>query len=118
MTVKTTWSITRLERAKDSGIVSSAEYRVVTTDDEKADAVQRLSSINFEPPTGTPVAFKDITQDIAIKWVKDTLDAINTKNNEDGFSTKQLEDNLLNQLEARRKENPNHVSGLPWELTT
>ena len=114
MTVKTTWAITRFERSKDSGIVFSAEYLVVTEDDEKGDAAQRISSINLEPPTGTPVAFKDITKDLALKWVKDTLDADNAKDKENGPSSKDVEDRLLDSLKARRIESPNICSGLPW----
>ena len=63
MTVKTTWSISRIDRYKDTGIVYTIEYKVETADDEKGDAAYRTSAVNLEPPTGTAVAFKDITKD-------------------------------------------------------
>lgn len=114
MAIKNTWSIQRIERAKDTGIVALIEYRVGAADDEKKDAAYEQASIHLEAAPSSPVAFEDITNDLAIKWVKDTLDARNAKGEEFGPSSKDVEDRLLNSLAVTRTSTPNVAYGNPW----
>ncbi len=114
MAIKNTWSIQRIERAKATGIVALIEYRVAAEDDEKKDAAYEQASIHLEAAPESPVAFEDITNDLAIKWVKDTLDARNAKGEEFGPSSKGIEDGLLNQLDVLRTHKSLIAYGNPW----
>tara|TARA_B100000131_G_scaffold148103_1_gene143923 strand:+ start:1905 stop:2252 length:348 start_codon:yes stop_codon:yes gene_type:complete len=114
MAIKNTWSIQRIERAKDTGLVALIEYRVEAADDVKKDAAYEQASIHLADAPESPVAFEDITNDLAIKWVKDTLDARNAKGEEFGPSSKGIEDALLNSLAVQREHTPNIAYGNPW----
>ena len=114
MAIKNTWSIQRIEREKATGIVALIEYRVAAEDDEKKDAAYEQASIHLEAAPESPVAFEAITNDLAIKWVKDTLDARNAKGEEFGPSSKDVEDRLLNSLAVQREFTPDVMYGFPW----
>ena len=114
MAIANTWSILRIERAKTTGIVSLIEYRVAAADDENKDAAYEQASIHLEDAPESPVAFEAITNDLAIQWVKDTLDARNAKGEEFGPSSKGIEDGLLNQLDVLRTHKSLIAYGNPW----
>lgn len=114
MAITNTWSIQKIERAKDTGLVALIEYRVAAADDEKKDAAYEQASIHLEAAPSSPVEFEKITNDLAIKWVKDTLDARNAKGEEFGPSSKIVEDRLLNKLAGQREFTPNVAYGNPW----
>lgn len=96
-----TWKINTLEYTNDSdkGVVT-AHWDCTLLDGEYS--ARRYGSCSFEPlPEGSDyVPFEDLTEEMVIGWVKDTLDV------------EEMEANLLAQIEQQK--NPITVKGTPW----
>ena len=100
MTATITWSINTLERLTSDGYVYTAHYRVDGADDSyKAGA---YGSQPFERPE-TLIPFADLTEDIVIGWVKDTLGAEKVAS---------IEAAIQSQIDEQRT--PSKATGTPW----
>ena len=70
----TTWTIAQLDRELADGYVYTVHYRVDATDGTYSAGA--YGSVGLEKPE-TLVAYKDLTSDVVIGWVKAKLDADN-----------------------------------------
>jgi hypothetical protein len=101
-----TWTIHQLERKADNGFVVKVHWRYSMTDtnaldvDYYADTYSVLSYTQFEE---TFIPFEDLTKEIVVEWVKETL-------GEEQLHT--IEDSLIEQIESQK--NPPIFVGLPW----
>ncbi len=68
----TTWTIAQLDRELADGFVYTVHYQVDTTDGTYSAGA--YGSVGLEKPD-TLVAYKDLTSDVVVKWVKAKLDA-------------------------------------------
>ena len=70
----TTWTIAQLDRELADGYVYTVHYKVDATDGTYSAGA--YGSVGLEKPD-TLVAYKDLTSDVVIGWVKAKLDADN-----------------------------------------
>jgi hypothetical protein len=89
-----TTHITQLVRTVPDAIVTTVHYRFTLGQAES------IGSVDIPSPTGEPIPFENLTEEIVLGWLADNLD--------------------LNAIEAnlteRNKEitNPKTATGLPW----
>jgi len=122
----TKWSIGQLERnTSDNGVVI-AHWNCTGTDGEYT--ARNYGTVNFTPdPTKTDfIPFDDLTEEIVVGWVKDSMQStltIPAELDEDGNivtpasieavdGTADIEANLAKQIELQK--NPTKASGVPW----
>ena len=96
-----TWTIANLEYTNDDNkAVTIAHWRVSAQDGEYTASSYGTQSFEADPESPDYVAFADLTEEVVIGWVKDSLD------------TEALEEGLASQIEAQKA--PATLSGLPW----
>jgi hypothetical protein len=90
-----TTHITQLVRSVPDAIVTTVHYRFTLGQAES------IGSVDIPSPTGVPIPFAELTEEIVSGWLADNLDL------------EQIEANLT----QRNKEitNPTSATGLPWE---
>lgn len=95
------WTINTLEYTNDNDKgVLTAHWDVTLTDGDYS--ARRYGSASFQPDPSSDdyVAFDDLTEEIVLGWVKDTLDV------------EEVEASLLTQIEEQK--NPKVLKGLAW----
>tara|TARA_A100001515_G_C4465133_1_gene174950 strand:+ start:265 stop:573 length:309 start_codon:yes stop_codon:yes gene_type:complete len=101
--MKTTWTIVQLDRELADGYVYTVHYRVDATDDTYSSGA--YGTVNLEKPDKL-IAYKDLTSDVVIGWVKAKLEA------EDSDAVKNIEAALAAQIAEQKT--PTVGSGTPW----
>ena len=99
----TTWTIAQLDRELADGYVYTVHYRVDATDGTYSAGA--YGSVGLEKPE-TLVAYKDLTSEIVIGWVKAKLDA------EEAGTVANLEAALAANIAEQKT--PTTGKGLPW----
>ena len=99
----TTWTIAQLDRELADGYVYTVHYRVDATDGTYSAGA--YGSVGLEKPE-TLVAYKDLTSDVVIGWVKAKLDA------EEAGTVAKIEAALAAQIAEQKT--PTVGSGIPW----
>ena len=99
----TTWTIAQLDRELADGYVYTAHYRVDATDGTYSAGA--YGSVALEKPE-TLVAYKDLTSDVVIGWVKAKLDA------EEAGTVAKIEAALAANIAEQKT--PTVGSGIPW----
>jgi hypothetical protein len=95
----TNWTITNTDRLTSAGFVVTVHYRVSATDGTHS--ASTYGTITYqEQPGETFVPFDQLTEEIVVGWVKESL----------GEAT--VEASLQSQIDAQA--NPTQQSGLPW----
>ena len=95
------WTIANVEYTNDDNkAVTIAHWRVSAQDGDYTASSYGTQSFEADPESPDYVAFADLTEEIVIGWVKDSLD------------TDEIEANLASQIEAQKA--PATLSGLPW----
>jgi len=100
MTTVFSWAIGNLERETGDGYVYTAHYTVSAK--SAAYSAGAYGSIGFERPEDL-VPYSDITEEMAIQWVKDALTE---------EKVEQIEAALQNQLDEQAA--PTKAAGVPW----
>jgi len=100
MTTVFSWSIGNLERETGDGYVYTVHYTVSAK--SAAYSAGAYGSIGFERPEDL-VPYSDITEEMAIQWVKDALTE---------EKVEQIEEALQNQLDEQAA--PTKAAGVPW----
>ena len=99
--MNTTYTIANLEYTNDDNkAVTIAHWRVTAQDDTYTASSYGTQSFEADPESPDYVAFADLTEEVVIGWVKDSMD------------TDEIEANLASQIEAQKA--PATLSGLPW----
>lgn len=98
-----TWAVANLERHTADGIVYTVHY-TVSAEDGTYNA-GAYGSIGLEAPAegDTPVPFADLTEEIVVGWVHDSLTA---------EKVAEVEAALQAQLDEQHA--PSKASGTPW----
>ena len=99
----TTWTIAQLDRELADGYVYTVHYRVDATDGTYSAGA--YGSVGLEKPD-TLVAYKDITSETVIGWVKAKLDA------QEAGTVANIEAALAANIAEQKT--PTKGSGLPW----
>ena len=99
----TTWTIAQLDRELADGYVYTVHYRVDATDGTYSAGA--YGSVSLEKPD-TLVAYKDLTSETVIGWVKAKLDA------EEAGTVAKVEAALAAQIAEQKT--PTIGSGIPW----
>jgi len=99
----TTWTIAQLDRELADGYVYTVHYRVDATDGTYSAGA--YGSIGLEKPK-TLVAYKDLTSETVIGWVKAKLDA------EEAGTVAKVEAALAANITEQKT--PTVGSGIPW----
>ena len=99
----TTWTIKQLDRELADGYVHTAHYTVDATDGTYSAGA--YGSVGLEKPD-TLVAYKDLTSETVIGWVKAKLDA------EEAGTVAKVEAALAAQIAEQKT--PTIGSGIPW----
>ena len=95
------WTIANVEYTNDDNkAVTIAHWRVSAQDGDYTASSYGTQSFEADPESPDYVAFADLTEEVVIGWVKDSLD------------TAEIEANLASQIEAQKA--PATLSGLPW----
>jgi hypothetical protein len=89
-----TTHITQLVRTVPDAIVTTVHYRFTLGQAES------IGSVDIPSPTGKPIPFADLTEEIVLGWLADSLDL------------EAIEANLTERNEAIT--NPKTATGLPW----
>jgi len=100
MTTVFSWAIGNLERETGDGYVYTAHYSVSAK--SAAYSAGAYGSIGFERPEDL-VPYSEITEEMAIQWVKDALTE---------EKVEQIEEALQNQLDEQAA--PTKAAGVPW----
>ena len=100
----TNWKIEELERQLADGGVITAHYRVFASEGDET--VSAYGSQNLTPDPESPdfVPFENLTEDIVVDWVKESLADVKVA---------QIEGQLAQVLDS--KLNPTTAVGKPWE---
>jgi len=99
----TTWTIAQLDRELADGYVYTVHYRVDATDGTYSAGA--YGSVGLEKPE-TLVAYKDLTSDVVVGWVKAKLDADNAE------TVANIETALAAQIAEQKT--PTVGTGIPW----
>ena len=99
----TTWTIAQLDRELADGYVYTVHYRVDATDGPYSAGA--YGAVSLEKPD-TLVAYKDLTSETVIGWVKAKLDA------EEAGTVAKVEAALAAQIAEQKT--PTIGSGIPW----
>ena len=99
----TNWTIAQLDRELADGYVYTVHYRVDATDGTYSAGA--YGSVGLEKPD-TLVAYKDLTSETVIGWVKAKLDA------EEAGTVAKVEAALAAQIAEQKT--PTIGSGIPW----
>jgi hypothetical protein len=89
-----TTQITQLVRTVPDAIVTTVHYRFTLGQAES------IGSVDIPSPTGEPIPFDDLTEEIVSGWLADNLDL------------EQIEANLTQRNDEI--QNPKTATGLPW----
>ena len=93
-----TWQVVNMDRKSADGFVVTVHYTVNAVDGEYT--ASTYGTVGYTQEEGNFIPFADLTPEIVIGWVKDSL----------GQAT--VEEALAAQIEAQK--NPVSESGLPW----
>jgi len=93
-----TWAIAQMDRLTSDGFVVTVHYTVNAVDGDYT--ASTYGTVSYTQGEGNIVAFNNLTPEIVVGWVKESL----------GQST--VEEALAAQIEAQK--NPVKQSGLPW----
>ena len=99
----TTWTIAQLDRELADGYVYTVHYKVDATDGTYSAGA--YGSVGLEKPE-TLVAYKDLTSDVVVGWVKAKLDADNAE------TVANIETALAAQIAEQKT--PTVGTGIPW----
>ena len=100
MTTVFSWAIANLEHETADGFVYTAHYTISAKN--AAYSASAYGSIGFERPDSL-VPYSDLTEEIVVGWVKDTLTE---------EKVEQIEDALQSQLDEQAA--PTKAAGVPW----
>ncbi len=89
-----TTQITQLVRSVPNAIVTTVHYRFTLGQAES------IGSVDIPSPTGEPIPFDELTEEIVSGWLADNLDL------------EQIEANLTERNDEIT--NPKTATGLPW----
>jgi hypothetical protein len=92
------WNVVQMDRLTSDGFVVTVHYTVNAVDGDYT--ASTYGTVGYTQGEGNIVAFDNLTPEIVIGWVKDSL----------GQST--VEEALAAQITAQK--NPVQLSGLPW----
>ena len=99
----TTWTIAQLDRELADGYVYTVHYKVDATDGTYSAGA--YGSVGLEKPE-TLIAYKDLTLDVVIGWVKAKLDA------EEAGTVSNIETALAANIAEQKT--PTVGKGIPW----
>jgi hypothetical protein len=99
-TTQIEWRIANLERETNDGFIFIAHYTINAK--SAAYSAGAYGSIGFERPEDL-VPYSEITEEMAIQWVKDALTE---------EKVEQIEEALQNQLDEQAA--PTKAAGVPW----
>ena len=99
----TTWTIKQLDRELADGYVHTAHYTVDATDGTYSAGA--YGSVGLEKPDKL-VAYKDLTSDVVVGWVKAKLDADNAE------TVAKVEAALAANIAEQKT--PTVGTGIPW----
>jgi len=99
------WTIHQLERKSDNGFVVNVHWRYAFSETPEDKGIQYYASRHgvlsyTQSEDSDLIPYEDLTEDIVIGWVKESLDM------------EDLDKDLENQIEAQK--NPPILQGLPW----
>lgn len=105
------WQISQLSRVVADGFVIKVRYEVTATDGEHSASVhdvvtydQANSALKIsETPGAQLVPFDQLTEQVVVGWVKDTITQ---------YGVSSIEASLKQMIEA--KKSPKVINGLPW----
>jgi hypothetical protein len=92
------WNIVQMDRKTSDDFVVTVHYSVTATDGDYY--ANTYGTVAYTQESDKFIPFKDLTPQVVIGWVKDSL----------GEET--IEDSLIAQIQAQK--NPTELSGLPW----
>jgi hypothetical protein len=96
------WNVANLERHTADGLVFTVHYTIDANDGTYSSGA--YGSIGLEPPTGTPIPYAELSLEIVVEWVKDSLGA---------DKVAEIEAALQAQLDEQHQ--PSRASGVPWQ---
>lgn len=104
----TNWNIVQLKRKPDNGLVFEVIYTINFELNGEVD--RKVSVLELEGDINEPdfIPFENLTQENVLYWIQTTL----------GQSTiSEIETEFKTRLEKRidRKNNPEYLTGKPWE---
>jgi hypothetical protein len=98
--LKFDWQIETMDRQTSSGFVVMVHYSVFASDGQHS--VRRYGSVGYtEQPGGAHIPYEQLTLDIVLGWVHNTLNKA------------KYENDLAKEIENLKK--PLFFSGVPWE---
>ena len=93
-----TYTIAQMERNTADDFVVTVHWRINAVDGDYT--ASTYGTVGYTQESDSFIPYADLTEEIVIGWVKDSLD------------TDEIEANLASQIEAQKA--PATLSGLPW----
>jgi proteasome lid subunit RPN8/RPN11 len=97
------WGIAQLERSVDSGGVITAHYQVEARDEKLFADFHSSQYFTPDPSSDDFIAFEDLTEEIVLGWVKESIG---------DSKTSEIENELLQKINEQKSRA--YKSGLPW----
>jgi hypothetical protein len=101
------WIIHQLERQADNGFVFNVHWRYSITETENGQTyyadTYSVASYSQDPESENYIPYEDLTEEIVVGWVKDSL-------GEERLL--EIETSLTQQIENQK--NPPVLQGIPW----
>ena len=94
-----TWAISQMQRKADDGFVIHVWYRVDDVDGSYSSVA--TGECNYTQTEDNFIPYEDLTQDVVVGWVKESLGADNVTSLEAGLDA---------QITAKKAV----VNGVPW----
>ena len=94
-----TWSISQMQRKADDGFVVHVWYRVDDVDGSYSSVA--TGECDYTQTEDNFIPYEDLTQDVVVGWVKESLGAGNVTSLEEG-------------LDARIAAEKTVANGVPW----
>ena len=121
MTTTFTWKIDNLKRESSDGYVYSIDYSITGNDGINKNSIS--GSVDLDKPD-TLVPFKDLTESVCLKWVKDKITADSSKEIDidstvitgvgkgKSSTPAEMETRIKETLNVQAK--PLKIDGIPW----
>ena len=103
----TTWRIHNTKRRTSDGLILEVMYCCTATLEEDIQRKVRTITLTGDSTSPDFIPFSDLTEDILLTWVKDSLGET---------AVTEIENILQSELQARKaaREAETEVYGLPW----
>jgi hypothetical protein len=103
--METRWEILQLKRIADTGLVIQVVYEVTGIQYQLFAKYKQTITLNGDPNSPNFIPFEELTKDVVLEWVKDSVNISDIENT--------LQESL--NIKLANKQAQTTVIGTPWD---